>query len=496
MKRSVWLLLTALLLSSGLLASCGDAADSPAVTETGEVLVTDVASVSAESESETEYRYTPARTDYGDEEFRILNYDNATINNWTGIPSDIIPAENHHTDILSEAVYTRNLLVEELLRVKIVGENLTAGEITARINKASMSGDDEFDAVFCGLYQLGSLVSGQTLSDLRATDMDLTAPWWDQNSIEAFELGGVLFGAVSDITFFDKVSTYVTFFNTELIKANGLENPYDLYEQGEWTLEKLLEMGEVVSRDVDGNGRYDKEDAYGLSFQNDAAYVLLNAANRTIITKDDAGLPLYNLTDASVIETMQRIYGLMLDSRRFFNRQSYGMDMQGAINMFTENRVLFMVRPIQTLFMMREMKADFGIVTLPKMNATDTYVGSSVNPYAGTVLVIPTSVKDKDRVVDVLQALACESYYTVREPLFDVVLGAKLTRDERSVEMLNIAFRNRVYDIGLVFDFGDLANKLLTNPSTDVTSKFTSWKRVADRKIESLVEQIHAVGES
>ncbi len=263
------------------------------------------------------------------------------------------------------------------------------------------------------------------LSDLRETGINFSDPWWDQNSIESFELGGVLFGAVSDITFFDKISTYVTFF-----------------------------------------------------------------------IKDESGLPVYHLTDPQVVLTLERIYTLMLDSRRFFNRQSYGMDVQDAVNMFTEERVMFMVRPIQSLFMMREMGADFGIATLPKMNASDPHVGSAVNPYSGTLLVLPRAVKDKARAADVLQALACESRYTVREPLFDVVLGAKLTRDERSVEMLNIAFDNRVYDIGLSFDFGGLADKLLTSQTANAASKVKSWERSVGKKIDALIAQIEAVKEA
>ncbi len=489
MKHRTLCLLFALLLSASLLTSCANGTEQPSGKNPGDTSATDAGTELLE----TEYRYTPDNTDYQNAEFRIINFDNVANSGWYGTPSDLFPAEDPHTDILSEAVYTRNLRVEEQLKIKIVGEELDEVELSDLVSKANLSGDAEFDAVFCGIFQMASLVSNQMLSDLRDTSIDFSDPWWDQNSIEAFELGGVLFGAVSDITFADKISTYVTFFNTEFISANGLENPYDLIEKNEWTLEKLLEMGDVASKDVNGDGAYDQHDAYGLAFQNDAAYVLLNAANKTTITKDEDGLPVYHLNDQNVVLTLQRIYELMLDSRRFFNRQSYGMDVKDAINMFTENRVMFMVRPIQSLFMMREMGADFGIATLPKMNRSDSHVGSAVNPYSGTILVLPRVVKDKDRAADVLQALACESHYTVREPLFDIVLGAKLIRDERSVEMLNIAFDNRVYDIGLAFNFDGLAGKLLTNKSPDVASKVKAWERTVNKKIEAVIDQIEAV---
>ncbi len=491
MKHRALFLISVLLLSAGLLISCDGNTEQPSDNNS------DSAATDAATETpETEYRYTPVNTDYGNAEFRILNLNNVANSGWNGTPDDIFTAEDPHADVLSEAVYTRNLRVEEQMKIKIVGESLDESGLWNRIYKANMSGDAEFDAVFCGIFQMAGLVSNQLLADLRDTDINFSDPWWDQNSIGSFDLGGVLFGAVSDITFADKISTYVTFFNTEFISANRLENPYDLIEKDEWTLEKLLEMGDVASKDVNGDGVYNQHDAYGLAFQSDAAYVLLNAANKTTIAKDDSGFPIYNLQDPNVVLTLQRIYELKVDSRRFFNRQAYGMDVQGAINMFIENRVMFMVRPIQSLFMMREMGADFGIATLPKMNESDPYVGSAVNPYSGTILVLPRVVQDKARVADVLQVMACESHYTVQEPLFDVVLGAKLVRDERSVKMLNIAFEHRVYDIGLAFNFDGLADKLLANKSPNVASLVKTWEKPIENKIKTLMSQIMAVKES
>ncbi len=481
--------ISALLLAAALMFSCNDS--TPPISDQTE----DTSVETTQAVTEPVYKYAPQNSDYGGAEFRILNYDNEKDNGWTGIPDDIFTEEDT-SDILSEAVYTRNRNVEELLHITITGEKYDGQTMVDLINKTTMSDSDEFDAAFPRLYNMAGLVTRQLLCNLYDTGIDFADPWWDQNSVNAFDLSGVLFGAISDITFYDKISTYVTFFNTKLIASHGLEDPYDLLENGTWTLEKLLEMGESVSKDMDGNGTYDKEDAYGLGFAVDAAYVLLNAANETIIQKNPDGIPEYHLTDEHVISTMQRIYELMFDTRRFFNRSTYNMSVQDAINMFVEDRVLFLIRPIQSLFMMRDMEADFGITTVPKMDETQTTVGSSVNPYAGTVMVLPTVVKDKARAADVLQTLACESYYTVKEPLYDLVLGTKLTRDERSAEMLDVAFENRVYDIGLIFDFGGLSDKILYNKSTEIASQFEAWEKSVNKKIDALNEQIEAVKES
>ena len=52
-------------------------------------------------------------------------------------------------------------------------------------------------------------------------------------------------------------ATFVVF-NRDLIDSEGLEDPYELYRNGEWTFEKLTEMARKVTRDTDGDGIIDQ----------------------------------------------------------------------------------------------------------------------------------------------------------------------------------------------------------------------------------------------
>ncbi len=56
-------------------------------------------------------------------------------------------------------------------------------------------------------------------------------------------------------------ATFVVF-NRDLIDAEGLEDPYELYENGEWTFEKVTEMARKATKDTDGDGVIDQ---FGLS---------------------------------------------------------------------------------------------------------------------------------------------------------------------------------------------------------------------------------------
>ena len=166
------------------------------------------------------------------------------------------------------------------------------------------------------------------------------------------------------------------------------------------------------------------------------------------------------------------------------------MNVNDAINMFIENRTLFLIRPVQTMMALREMEADFGIIPVPKYDESSATYNTAVNPYACIFMCLPLSVADTTRSADVLEALACESYYNVISPLYETVLGDKLVRDSRSTEMLDLIFDNRVYDIGLIWDFGGITQKLLENKSTDVVSMLSSVENKTNKAINELMEAI------
>ncbi len=60
----------------------------------------------------------------------------------------------------------------------------------------------------------------------------------------------------------------------------------------------------------------------------------------------------------------------------------------------------------------------------------------------------PVTTQDAERPSIILDALAAESTDTVVKAYYDVALKGKYTRDEESVEMLDLIFANRIFDLG------------------------------------------------
>ena len=108
-------------------------------------------------------------------------------------------------------------------------------------------------------------------------------------------------------------------------------------------------------------------------------------------------------------------------------------------------------------------------------------------------------VEDPAQTVDVLQLLACESYYEVIDPFYNLVLDTKLVRDEQAATMLDIIFENKIFDMGLIFGIGTFKDKIINlekKGSTDIASLFASIEKVSQKNLEKLLEDYEALAEN
>ncbi len=485
-RRMIALLLCALLCVSG----CGTN-NAGETTSTGQGQEDPTSEIVTETETE-KLSFDVSGIDYGGYTVVIWNYDNVTANLWdpTAIPNDLYSTELNG-DVLNDAVYTRNKNIEEALNVTLSVEDRDDGMANG-LRQSVTAGSQDVDMLFPRLYLMPSMVNGGYLMDMNTVPFrDTNAPWWNKEANDALSIYGKQFGMVSDITYQDKVCTIVTYFNQQMAEDHSLGDLYETVIEDKWTLDNLLTMGASVSQDLNGDGIYDQNDAYPLSCQNDAVYYLLHGGRIRYCEENEDGKIALSLTSEQAVTALQKIYTIMGDQTQFFNRQTWGASLEDAVKMFRENRAMFLLRPIQSLFLMRDMEADFGILPTPKLTEEQTDYGTAVNPYAATFLCYPKTVEDVARNAVVAEMLAWDSHYTVISPLYENILGSKLVRDTKASAMLDIVFDTVIYDIGMIWNFGDMSTKLLTNTDTQVASMLAGISGAVEKAIEKLEETVN-----
>ncbi len=445
--------------------------------------------ISTDPTSPSDMRPDVDGLDLGGADFGMLYYSNLLTYSWTGIPTDMNPTEETG-DILNDAVYNRNRSVEERVNI-VINEYPQKGHqaVMEALQQDVMSGDGVYDIAFQSIAEIAPLTSGGLIRDISATGAQVEAPWFDQKSVEELAVNGKLYFATTDISYLDKLATIVTFFNKSIAENYSMDDFYQKVSDGEWTYDYMLECAEQISADINGDGAMTKEDNYGILCQNDGQYYLLHSAG-VKVGANNGGEMVFSMAEEKSINVLSDIFALM-NSDLYFNCHTHGVDIAGAIKMFVENRGLFLIRPIQSVFSMREMEADFGIIPVPKYYEDDDEYHTPTNVYPGIIMCVPTNAKNTNYIGQLIDLLAYESSQTVMPVFYDMVLDSKLSRDDITSQMLDIVFDSRVYDLGFIWDIGGFRSFLGTasfNSTESVASTIAGMEERAALEVQEMYE--------
>ena len=490
MKRTILFLMTAAILALSALTACSSGGAAVQETKaTGETAATEPEA------TETERIYPKYEADYDGAEFNMLYFDAVANCGWSdSIPCDIY-VEELNGDLLSDAVYQRNLKLEELYNIDIVASGRKGStDTTTEIQKQVLSGTPTYDVMFPCQTTLYTLILDDLIADL-TEEFDYTLPWYDPKGLEAFSILGKTYAVVTDATYMDKMLSIVILFNSNMTQSLNLGDLYQMVLDHEWDFDAMLEMCEAVGRDVDGNGVMDKNDVYGILSQNDAVYELLHASGNRYVTINRDGVPEITLDRESTVSTIQKIYSFMNRTELFFNRQKSGASTIDVCNMFANDQGLFILRQIQCAFELRNMTSDFGIIPLPLMSETQEDYNTSIGYTVALTTTIPFVVKDMEMSKVVVDTMGAESHYSLNPVLYGSVLGDKLSRDEMSQKNLDIIFDRRFYDPGCTYNFANIASIMMkswTEGAENVVSVIEANRPAVQEAIDKMVETLRA----
>lgn len=490
MKKIICIMLTLFTVLAVIFASgcAGGAANTN--TDTDRTAATDtkpadVTTAAEETETETE-----AETDalpqfnYGGEEFRILAQQDGNRH------YDVYAEEADESDAVHDAVYQRNLAVQDRFGIKIVVEFDTFDAVNAAIDRMVKSGSDDYDLCFVHMVSASSLaLDGDFVAFERLEHVDLSQPWWDKNLKDGFSIGNSLFMANGDISPSSFSTTSCLYFNKTMFDRNDLEYPYQLVRDGKWTLDKLIEYTKDITADKDGDGKTDPfgtADTFGLSsWSYDVPYSLYYGAGGGLVSKDENDMPYYDPQVERDTEIYGKIYDVIITNNAYFETADYN----NVGKIFRNGQALFYDASFLLIGTLRDMDNEFGILPLPKFSEAQKDYRSFVNG-ASNMVCVPASCKDLERASVITEALASEAYRTVTPVLYETYLKRKVTRDADSSEMIDYIVRNRVFDMGYInmFDtIGSYVRMLLTSKSTNVASLFKQHEKSSKRIIDKMI---------
>ena len=95
--------------------------------------------------------------------------------------------------------------------------------------------------------------------------IDITKPWWNQLATESLTLNGRCYLQMNYIPFTGVMLSHCLYFNKNLAEEYSISDLYSLVQNDEWTFDRFSELAKQVSQDLNGDGKYDENDLYGLA---------------------------------------------------------------------------------------------------------------------------------------------------------------------------------------------------------------------------------------
>lgn len=468
-KRAIsTLLILASLLAA---ASCGSTqSDSTTDTTGGET--------SSAPETTRDYPEITPEMNYDGYEFRIIGCEGVY-----GTHNDYVIEDGEDTsDIISDAIYRRNLKVEDLLGIKITAR--WGQEIRNTVLNSVNAGDDEFDLVFLPGGEIAASVSDGIYNELLGIDnVDWSKPWYDQSFISATSVSGKLFFMDSAISTQSANETSAIFCNKTLAEKYQLGDLYSLVRDGKWTMDKLYDFYTLADSDLDGDGIINEEtDQYGLGGNKGVSYIFFKGMGGDFIRSEKDGLKLVFGEEAN-ISRMTDVLTRFSPNTILFEKKNYANKKA-----FSDRRLLFFVYALGSINWMRDLSFDFAILPIPKQNEEQEDYRCNVNCWGNSFMCLPKTVSDVERSSSIADVLSAESYYVLRDAYVENAIKCKYSQSENDTEMINLILDSRVYDIAVLYDIGKLKSTFQTMFSSSGNQVASAYASIKDNVANAITE--------
>ncbi len=392
-------------------------------------------------------------------------------------------------DTVDDAVYKRNLAVEDKYNVELnfIGREGTWGkhmDFANILHSSVMAGDGEYDAVAGYQYVLATNITNGDLLNLRDIDyLELDAPWWSKEAVNALSYNGICYIAGGDIAYSFLEGIECMFFNKRLAEDYNAPDFYDLVRKGEWTHDKLSEVVKNQYIDLNNNGVKDGEDYFGLSSSeyNIRSYVVEYV---TPTVSSEGELIWSNEHTINVAEKLVQL----------FNQTECYVAVGGeSFNRFFKNNLCMLYNgKFQLAKSYREMEDDFGIIPRPKLDESQEIYYSTTNDSC-SMMCVPITAPDPDYSGFILEALCRESTDTIAWAYYDVALQGKYARDEQSLEMIHLIRENITLDFGRCFSMSTGISPscyvtFIRNGSADFASWYAENESTMQAKLDAFLD--------
>ena len=432
-KSLVWLLVAIMLLST-VLASCAESGQNEDNKGSGD------------TDAVQEQVTNQDVDDLGD--VSLNGRDITVISRVESVNQSEVYVEEMDSDPINDAVYNRNLALEERLDchidvIQILPEpGSIAGEVVDEVSNMVIAGGTDYNIVANASYTSMTLALQGRMTDLRTTSyIDFDKNYWSEGFNDALSYKDAQFFVTGPMSLSYYRYMFVTLFNKRMMEDVGIgETLYETVENGEWTIDYMKSVAELFYTDLNGSGSKDAEDLYGFCARIGPTSSMMDGywegSEICILKKDADNVYTYEIDKERLTDSLDAVVGLLTSSSSFTATTNAGD--ADVLQKFAQNEsamINYRLIAVEDA-VIRNMTNDYGILPIPKLNKAQdykTHVQVEVILYG-----VPSTCYDQiDDLGIFLEAYASESYNRVKPAYYGVALTSKYVKDPQSVQMLD-----------------------------------------------------------
>lgn len=484
MKKALSAFIAASMLAlSALLASCGNTPSEPtgtsgtmgsqtSTTESSSASGGETTATSASSENTsassasgetkpTELTGREKHPDFMDANFGGKTFNFAVSKGWSGgwDNYEIYAEATGNDDLITEAVITRNNVVESLYNCKIRDTKTdNPGDL---VNNDIALGTNNYDFLMQLFYGLSP--SCMNMANL---DINYNNSWWNQKYIDAMSFnynGTKVIHSVSgkfNLIMYDSIVTLFADMDIYDSAVASGKTDIDLYQtvrDGKWTIDKMLSLMDAAKTDTNGDSEmtFDGGDIFGIVINPNvlAQFGLFYGSGLTTVTKDENGAYIGMSAENTDLTYVSNVIN---KSSEIYKSPACGqIGERDTVKAVANGQALFNA---QWLIRMHstEKLINYGIdfsekrlavVPFPKYDENQEEYGSFVSS-RGYGLRVSKSIKDPKAISQFLEVFGYHSEMLLY-PEYVKCIKTQCLCDEGAGDMLDIVLDSMVCDYGV-----------------------------------------------
>ena len=412
-----------------------------------------------------------------------------------------IRVEEENGNSVDSQILARNAGIEERLNLTIDLALITGyKELTSLINSSLAAGDTDYDVIGGYQYFDINLATKGYLLDLNKLDaygadyIDFDADYWAKDYNDNLQYKNIRYWITGDLSLRYTGGAYCTFVNTRLYNEYLNEkygNIYSLVREGNWTIDTLMEMSNLIYGDLNTDEKVDENDrvGYALELQDSTNGLAIAADVKFSVTNPDGSVTL-TFGDDRTVSFMTKLYQLVYENNTLVPTNS---DSANTMNLFASGNLGFCTTKVHMAEVyLRQMEDDYYIIPFPKFDSNQAEYRSTVHDGV-TIFGINYSLDDfqVQASAAALELMAAETLRLVTPEYYDNSMKYKYTRDDDAADMIDIIRNSVTTDFAFAWSstigLGSwIRGSIAPSVSSTIRKSRGSWETSLNKLIESL----------